>query len=450
MIRLARRGFSQFCRSKLDSGIEAISINTPGYFSGTGILIKTGHLTAMTKANPRATASSYILEKLAFKETAKVSAAQMQARMDELVGSAMSKSHRESLFISAAISPDQVKPVLQLLGDIAGETVVRPGDLKEMQQVVEYELQELENKPEELLPELAHGPAFYPQSVSNGNSLLSVPEVLKSIRVEDVYSFREKALHPSNIYVLGAGMEHDELLDMSQGILSAGTNEKGVEGPIDLRYFGGPNYIKQADLPFVHVALAFEGLPASHPDTYAMAVLQMLLGGGGSFSAGGPGKGMYSRLYTQVLNRHHWVESAKVFNHAYSMTGVFGIHGAAIPSHAKELCLVLLGQFHSLATRPVGPEEFERAKNQVKSAILMGLESRLTQLEDMADQITYRGSSSLETPLEVCKRIDQVTPEDIQRIVKQMGKSVPTVVAYGPIDKMPDYYDIRDWTRRSL
>ena len=32
-------------------------------------------------------------------------------------------------------------------------------------------------------------------------------------------------------------------------------------------------------------------------------VLHSLMGGGGSFSAGGPGKGMYTRLYTNVLNR---------------------------------------------------------------------------------------------------------------------------------------------------
>ena len=29
-------------------------------------------------------------------------------------------------------------------------------------------------------------------------------------------------------------------------------------------------------------------------------VLNTLMGGGGSFSAGGPGKGMYTRLYLQV------------------------------------------------------------------------------------------------------------------------------------------------------
>jgi len=32
--------------------------------------------------------------------------------------------------------------------------------------------------------------------------------------------------------------------------------------------------------------------------------LNVLMGGGESFSVGGPGKGMYSRLYTNVLNKY--------------------------------------------------------------------------------------------------------------------------------------------------
>jgi mitochondrial-processing peptidase subunit alpha len=53
-----------------------------------------------------------------------------------------------------------------------------------------------------------------------------------------------------------------------------------------------------------HIHLAFEAPPIRSNDIYAVALLQTLLGGGGSFSAGGPGKGMYSRLYTHVLNQH--------------------------------------------------------------------------------------------------------------------------------------------------
>lgn len=43
-------------------------------------------------------------------------------------------------------------------------------------------------------------------------------------------------------------------------------------------------------------------------DFIPFAVLNMMMGGGGSFSAGGPGKGMFTRLYLNVLNR--WVGRA--------------------------------------------------------------------------------------------------------------------------------------------
>ena len=53
----------------------------------------------------------------------------------------------------------------------------------------------------------------------------------------------------------------------------------------------------------VHLVLGLESVGHQHPDFVASCVLNVLMGGGGSFSAGGPGKGMYTRLYTHVLNR---------------------------------------------------------------------------------------------------------------------------------------------------
>ena len=49
----------------------------------------------------------------------------------------------------------------------------------------------------------------------------------------------------------------------------------------------------------------------------AMTVLQYLLGGGGAFSAGGPGKGMHSRLYTRVLNKYPWVHNCTAITSIY-------------------------------------------------------------------------------------------------------------------------------------
>lgn len=54
-----------------------------------------------------------------------------------------------------------------------------------------------------------------------------------------------------------------------------------------------------------HVCIALESCSHKDDDFVAYCVLNTLMGGGGSFSAGGPGKGMYTRLYTNVLNRYN-------------------------------------------------------------------------------------------------------------------------------------------------
>ncbi|KAL9047807.1 MAG: hypothetical protein Q9162_007942, partial [Coniocarpon cinnabarinum] len=147
-------------------------------------------------------------------------------------------------------------------------------------------------------------------------------------------------------------------------------------------------------LSYIH--LAFEALPISNRDIYALATLQTLLGGGGSFSAGGPGKGMYSRLYTNVLNHHAWVESCVAFNHSYTDSGLFGISASCTPDHITMMLEVMCREL-SLITRTSGPgslqhEEVTRAKNQLRSSLLMNLESRMVELEDLGRQVQVHGA----------------------------------------------------------
>ncbi len=54
---------------------------------------------------------------------------------------------------------------------------------------------------------------------------------------------------------------------------------------------------------FAHCAIGLEGCGTKDDQFVASCLLNSLLGGGGSFSAGGPGKGMYTRLYTNILNQ---------------------------------------------------------------------------------------------------------------------------------------------------
>ena len=82
-----------------------------------------------------------------------------------------------------------------------------------------------------------------------------------------------------------------------------------------------------------HAVLGFESVSHADFENFVpTCVLASLMGGGGSFSAGGPGKGMYSRLYLNVLNRHHWIHHAQAMNVSYSDTGLFYMLASADPS----------------------------------------------------------------------------------------------------------------------
>ncbi|WYZ39922.1 hypothetical protein EsH8_IV_000263 [Colletotrichum jinshuiense] len=191
---------------------------------------------------------------------------------------------------------------------------------------------------------------------------------------------------------------------------------------------------------FTHIHLAFEGLPISSDDIYALATLQTLLGGGGSFSAGGPGKGMYSRLYTNVLNQHGWVESCVAFNHSYTDSGLFGISASCIPGRTASMLDVMCRELRALTLdtgfSALKAAEVNRAKNQLRSSLLMNLESRMVELEDLGRQVQVHGRKI--PVFDMCRRIEELTVEDLRRVArivagglvenKGKGSGAPTVV----------------------
>ncbi|KAJ2738767.1 Mitochondrial-processing peptidase subunit alpha [Coemansia sp. BCRC 34490] len=189
---------------------------------------------------------------------------------------------------------------------------------------------------------------------------------------------------------------------------------------------------------------------------YLYATLQMLLGGGGSFSAGGPGKGMYSRLYTRVLNQHAWIESCVAFHHCYTDTGLFGISASCGPRNEYALLDVIATELEAVASgkgrlslrsslrspyaSQEGPTSLEvrRAKNQLKSNLLMNLESRMVQLEDLGRQIQVSGRKiSADT---MVNHIESITTDEISNVARELLETPATLLTQGYTENIEKFY----------
>ena len=162
------------------------------------------------------------------------------------------------------------------------------------------------------------------------------PEALYSLNTQTVHDYSSQNLTPNRIVLAAAGIEHNRLVDLTEKYfadlptLANNSDTAATHHPcVDSVYTGGEYRLAlPATLPhdnLTRIALAFE-VPKgwSSPNLVPACVLHTLLGGGNSFSAGGPGKGMYSHLYREILNRFYWAESAEAFTsfHAKSLTQI--------------------------------------------------------------------------------------------------------------------------------
>ena len=215
----------------------------------------------------------------------------------------------------------------------------------EVRKSILFELEDLNTRPdlEPLLTEMLHEAAFSGSPMANPK--LCPPENIEKIGRDDLFSFMRTLYLPSRTVLACIGTDHNEFVDMTKEHFANVTpvwQQQSVPVPasepksIDTRqtvWTGGSKVVEKdlSDLnqgsnnqlpELTHLVVGLES-PAyvNEKDFVTSCVLNTLMGGGGSFSAGGPGKGMYSRLYLNVLNRYHYMFSATAYNQSYNDSG---------------------------------------------------------------------------------------------------------------------------------
>jgi len=437
----------------LENGVRVASEQKFGQFCTVGVAVDSG--SRYEVAFPSGV--SHYLEKLAFNSTTSFgSKDEILQRLEEFGGICDCQSTRDTFLYAASVDSRGLGSTLQVLGDV----VLRPAFSKEEMDMVEmairFELEDISMKPDQepLLVEQIHAAAYR-------NNTLGLPKIcpeenIGAISKQTLYTYLQAFHRPERMVVAGVGVDHDKLVEETQKYFvdtpPVWKSERIPEVVTDssvAQYTGGFAPLEKnlgnvapgpSPMPELgHVVLGLQSGGHQHPDFIPFCVLNMMMGGGGSFSAGGPGKGMYTRLYTRVLNRFHWMYSATAYNHAYTDSGIFCIHASCHPSQLQELTQVLVREFVAL-TGMISPDELSRAKAQLKSMLLMNLESRPVIFEDVARQVLSQGHRR--QPEYFIGLIDKVTIEDLNRIGQNMLESKASLAAIGTLNKLPTYSDV--------
>jgi len=350
---------------------------------------------------------------------------------------------REHQFIVGESLPAYTNGVLETFSNIVQRHKFHPLELNAAIKQYQHENKERESNMEQVVLDAVHQAAYLDNSF--GRPIHARNSSLHKFDSKALREWQRSFYSPKRMIVGGVGVDHESFVQQVRQVFDSLPKDTipldSAEKP---RYTGGEvrmdrRHSDKEEDRMTHLAIGFETASWLHKDVVAMCVLQVLMGGGGSFSAGGPGKGMYSRLYRHVLNQHHFFENATCFNSIFKDSGLFGVYGVSAPEHATSMAEVLVTELIRM-TADIEQVELDRAKNQLKSSVFMQLETRNTILEDICRQLSVFGK--VESAETVASWVDQVTIADVQNVAKTMLKTAPSIACVGDLRNVPRYDQI--------
>ncbi len=346
---------------------------------------------------------SHYIEHMMFKGTETRSAADLARAFDAIGGQVNAFTTKEHTCYYARTLDTHVRQAADLLCDMVLRSAFRPEDVDLERGVILEEIGMYEDTPEDLVSEILSAAVYPGQPL--GRPILGTPDSLKAIDSQALKAYRDRQYVGENTILSLCGSFTDADLQAVCDLFSA--MPAGSPAPMPRASYRKAAVTKKKDIEQNHLLLVFPGLHGDHPKRYVLAALNNILGAG-----------MSSRLFQRVREQSGLCYSIYSFNSLYENTGVLGIYVAL----GKETQFDALGMIREELERfradGVTEEELARTKEQLKTTLLMSLESTNSRMSSMARNEMVFGR--IQTPEEAVAKLEAVTCADVLELAKEL------------------------------
>jgi len=374
---------------------------------------------------------SHMLEHMAFKGTQSRSAMAIAREVENVGGYLNAYTSRSQTAYHVRLLQDDLPLGVDILGDILQRSTFAPEELERERGVILQEIHRAEDTPDDIVFDHLQSAMFPDQPL--GYPILGTEETVAGFRREDLWSFMSGHYAPSRMTLIASGaVDREQLLSLAHDHFGAFTGDKAnaKHEAFTPGAWGGGEVRKIKDLEQVHVTFAVPGVHVTHPDYYAWWALGEILGGG-----------MSSRLFQEVRERRGLAYSVFAFARSYEDTGYLAFYAGVGEKEASELLPVMVGELEGVA-RTVTEEEVARAKAQIKSGLMMGLESPANRAETLASDLAHFGRPL--DPEEVLAKVEAVDREAVARAASgALSSTAPALAAVGPAKGLEDFGTFR-------
>ena len=406
--------------TKLPNGLTVVSDPMPGLESAfVGVWVNTG---GRNETRP-VMGVSHMLEHMAFKGTETRSARAIAEEIEAVGGYLNAYTSREQTAFHGRVLRADVPLAVDLLSDILTHPTFEQNELERERQVVLQELGQARDTPDDIVFDHLQA-AVYPDQPM-GWQILGEEETVGNLTRDHLRDYMSANYRTGSMVLIASGaVDHATMVAMAEEKF-AGLRRGTAKDPLPA-IFGGGDVRVDEDLEQAHLTYAFPGVANADPDFYVAQAYVTALGGG-----------MSSRLFQEVREKRGLCYSVYAFSHSAVDSGLVGIYAGTGENEAAEISSVIAGEMASLAIS-ASEQEVARAKAQLKSGMLMGLERPSARAEMIAAQIfTF---DRLVPVAELSAKLDAIDAAAVRRFGERLMASEHTATAaIGPISKFESH-----------
>ncbi|HXV95073.1 MAG TPA: pitrilysin family protein [Gaiellaceae bacterium] len=362
---------------------------------------------------------SHFLEHLLFKGTASFSALEIAETFDTFGGELNAATARDYTVVYARVLDEHLETALDVMTDMVFAPTL--SDLDAEREVVLEEIAMVDDTPQELIFDLVTKAVFGRHPL--GRPVLGSADVISTVSRRSLAAFHRRRYRPDNIVVAAAGsVDHDRLVALIETMRAkAGGNAHKPSARAPFVAPPKPSLVFQAkQTEQYHVCLSAPGIARSDRRRFTASILDAVLGGSAS-----------SRLFQEIREKRGLAYAVYTFSSQYADTGQIGVYVGTREENLAECLRIVAEQIGELAEHGPGADELERAKENLKTRIMLSMEATSNRMSRLGKSlITESELLDLDRILAEIEAVDAGAVAQLAEVV--LPADAFSVAAIGP------------------
>lgn len=380
-----------------------------------GIWVKTGS----RNESPEQSGISHFIEHMLFKGTKRHSAKDIADRFDGIGGNVNAFTSKEYTCYYAKVLDQHLPIAVDVLSDMFFESLLADEELAKEKNVILEEIAMYEDTPDDTVHDLASRAAYGDHPLAA--SILGTAERLNAMGSTDLRRYMSERYRIENTVISIAGNVGEEVLELLERHFgSFGT--RGSDPALLAPTFRSEALFHRKKTEQNHLCLTFPGCSIREPNLYAMVLLNNTIGGG-----------MSSRLFQEIREKRGLAYSVYSYHTSYADSGLFTVYAGTAPKQTQDVYALTMELLGELAANGLTEAEITRGKEQLKGNLILSLESTSSRMNRLGKNELMLGRHY--TLDEMLERIDNVTMEDVNGMLKTVLSATCAVALVGSSEK---------------